>query len=135
MNTRNFSQWLSTFRASINGYEYYTDFEKIYEHVEHLKIEISILNSLVGSKNIETDFDAVISNTQSVSKPFQSYSQFVIMKSTVKIKIALSTISSIRKFRPLKSISILCNIRDFSICFKITLLVIYMITLLVLRSD
>ena len=74
-------------------------------------------------------------NTQSVSKPFQSYSQFVIMKSTVKIKIALSTISSIRKFRPLKSISILCNIRDFSICFKITLLVIYMITLLVLRSD
>ena len=61
MNTRNFSQWLSTFRASINGYEYYTDFEKIYEHVEHLKIEISILNSLVGSKNIETDFDAVIS--------------------------------------------------------------------------
>ena len=61
MNTRIFSQWLSTFRASINRYGYYTDFAKVYEHVEQLKIEINILNSLVGSKNIEADFDTVIS--------------------------------------------------------------------------
>ena len=60
MNTRNFSQWLSTFRQSINGYGYYTDFEKVYENAERLKIEINILNSLVGSKNVEADFEAIL---------------------------------------------------------------------------
>lgn len=60
MSTRTFSQWLSTFRQSINGYGYYTDFEKVYENAERLKIEINILNSLVGSKNVEADFETVI---------------------------------------------------------------------------
>lgn len=60
MNTRIFSQWLSTFRQSINGYCYYTDFEKVYENAERLKIEINILNSLVGSKNIEADFEMLM---------------------------------------------------------------------------
>ena len=61
MNTRIFSQWLSTFRQSINGYGYYTDFEKVYENAARLKIEINILNSLVGSNDVETDFEKVIS--------------------------------------------------------------------------
>lgn len=60
MSTRNFSQWLSTFRQSINGYGYYTDFEKVYENANRLKIEINILNSLVGSKNIESDFERIV---------------------------------------------------------------------------
>lgn len=60
MKKRIFSDWLSTFRQSINGYGYYADFEKVYENAERLKIEISILNSLVGSKNIEADFESVI---------------------------------------------------------------------------
>lgn len=61
MKTRDFSQWLSTFRPSINGYGYYTDFEKVYKNAERLKIEINILNSLVGSKDIEAEFKTVIS--------------------------------------------------------------------------
>ena len=60
MRTRVFEQWFSTFRQSINGYGYYTDFQKVYENAARLKIEISILNSLIGSNNIETDFQAVI---------------------------------------------------------------------------
>lgn len=60
MTTRSFTQWLSTFRPSINGYGYYTDFQKVYENVERLKVEVSLLNSLVGSKNIEADFDRLI---------------------------------------------------------------------------
>ena len=60
MSNRIFAQWLSTFRQSINGYGYYTDFQKVYENAERLKIEISILNSLVGSKNVEEDFEMVI---------------------------------------------------------------------------
>lgn len=60
MQKRNFNEWLSTFRQSINGYDYYTDFSKVYENAEKLKIEINILNSLVGSKSIETDFEQII---------------------------------------------------------------------------
>ncbi len=60
MKTRIFLQWFSTFRQSINGYGYYTDFEKVYANAERLKLEIIILNSLVGSKNIESDFETII---------------------------------------------------------------------------
>ena len=57
---RIFEEWFSTFRQSINRYDYYTDFEKVYENVERLKVEINILNSLVGSKNIEADFEKIL---------------------------------------------------------------------------
>lgn len=57
---RIFSYWLGTFRDSINGYNYYTDFEKVYENAASLKIEINILNSLVGSKNIEEEFENLL---------------------------------------------------------------------------
>lgn len=58
---RNFEEWLATFRASINGYDYYTDFEKVYENAAKLKVEICILSSLINSKNIETDFENLLS--------------------------------------------------------------------------
>lgn len=57
---RNFEAWLKTFRASINDYDYYTDFAKVYENAERLKPEIYLLNSLVGSKNIERDFENLL---------------------------------------------------------------------------
>lgn len=57
---RDFNEWLSTFRPSINEYGYYIDFDKVYENAEHLKIEINILNSLLGSKNIEMEFDKIM---------------------------------------------------------------------------
>lgn len=57
---RTFDTWLHTFRKSINGYGYYTDFEKVYENAAKLKVEISILNSLVGSQNIESEFESVL---------------------------------------------------------------------------
>lgn len=60
MSERNFSEWLDTFRASINGYKFYTDFQKVYENAQRVKIEINILNSLVGSKNIEADFEDIL---------------------------------------------------------------------------
>lgn len=58
--SRNFEEWFDTFRKSINSYSYYTDFAKVYENVENLKIEINILNSLIGSKDIESDFDKIM---------------------------------------------------------------------------
>ncbi len=60
MSKRNFIKWFGTFRKSISDYRYYTDFERVYENTELLKIEINILNSLIGSKNIEADFGAII---------------------------------------------------------------------------
>lgn len=60
MSSRNFSDWLSTFRPSINGYGYYTDFAKVYENANELKVEISILSSLIGSKDIENDFENLL---------------------------------------------------------------------------
>ncbi len=53
---RNFDTWLNRMRASINRYDYYVDFEKVYRNVEAFKVELNILNSLIGSKNIEADF-------------------------------------------------------------------------------
>ena len=60
MNKRQFTEWLKTFRESINGYTYYTDFSKVYENAEQLKIEINILNSLIGSQTIEADFENIL---------------------------------------------------------------------------
>jgi type II restriction enzyme len=59
-NMRNFDDWLSKFRLSISGYDYYVNFDKLVENVEKLKIELNILNSLIGSKDIENEFEKVI---------------------------------------------------------------------------
>ena len=60
MANRDFNKWLSGFRESIADYGYYIDFEKVHRNVESIKVELNILNSLIGSKNIETDFEALI---------------------------------------------------------------------------
>lgn len=56
MTNRDFDEWLSKFRPSISTYDYYVDFEKVYRNVDEVKVELNILNSLVGSKDIKTDF-------------------------------------------------------------------------------
>ena len=53
---RDFNEWLSKFRMSISGYDYYINFNKVYDNVEKMKVELNILNSLIGSKNIEDEF-------------------------------------------------------------------------------
>ena len=57
---RNFNEWLSKFKTSISNYTYYVDFEKIYKNVEKVKVELNILNSLIGSKNIEEEFQNIL---------------------------------------------------------------------------
>lgn len=60
MKSRDFDTWLSGFRDSIADYGYYIDFEKVHRNVERIKVELNILNSLIGSKNIEEDFEKLI---------------------------------------------------------------------------
>ena len=55
MIKRNFDEWLSKFRPSISSYDYYIDFEKVVRNVEDIKVELNILNALIGSRNIETE--------------------------------------------------------------------------------
>ena len=57
---RDFNEWLSGFRDSIADYGYYIDFEKVHRNVDSIKVELNILNSLIGSNNIEEDFKALI---------------------------------------------------------------------------
>ena len=57
---RNFNEWLSKFKSSISNYNYYVDFDKVYKCAEKYKVELNILNSLIGSKNIEKEFQEII---------------------------------------------------------------------------
>lgn len=57
---RNFDEWSSRFKTSIAGYDYYTDFEKVFRNAEGMKIELNILNSLIGSSDIEKEFENII---------------------------------------------------------------------------
>lgn len=65
---RNFSTWLSGFRDSIADYGYYIDFEKVHRNVDNIKVELNILNSLIGSKNIEVDFENLMRKYPEVLK-------------------------------------------------------------------
>ena len=56
---RDFTIWLAGFRSAIAGYKYYTDFEKIYTKVDSIKIELHIMNSLIGCQDIEKEFIAL----------------------------------------------------------------------------
>lgn len=53
---RDFGLWLAQFRDSISNYRYYTDFEKVVANARVLKPELHILNSLIGSDDIESEF-------------------------------------------------------------------------------
>lgn len=57
---RDFEAWFSTFRSSISTYAYYTDFSKVIDNVNKLRLELNILNSLIGSKNIVNDFMNIV---------------------------------------------------------------------------
>lgn len=61
MKNRNFDEWLSKFRASISSYDYYIDFDKVVRNIDEVKVELNILNSLIGSKTIEKDFESIVS--------------------------------------------------------------------------
>ncbi len=57
---RDFNAWLGKFRDSIASYDYYIDFQKVFRNVEQMKVELNILNSLIGSKTIEEDFEKLV---------------------------------------------------------------------------
>lgn len=65
---RNFEEWLGTFRNSIADYRYYVDFEKVYRNVDGIKVQLNILNSLIGSEDIERNFDKLVAQYPEILK-------------------------------------------------------------------
>ena len=65
---RNFNEWFSDFKENIADYKYYTDFDKVYRNVQEVKVELNILNSLLGSKNIESDFQKLFKDYPQIIK-------------------------------------------------------------------
>lgn len=65
---RDFDEWISNFRDSIANYEYYVDFDKIIKNVDEIKVELNILNSLIGSKNIKEDFRNLVERYPEILK-------------------------------------------------------------------
>lgn len=65
---RDFNEWLSHFKSSISDYGYYVDFQKVYGNIDSIKVELNILNSLIGSKNIEDDFDKLLAKYPEILK-------------------------------------------------------------------
>ena len=65
---RNFNEWISKFKESIADYNYYVDFEKVYRNVDAIKVELNILNSLIGSKDIENKFRVLLKKYPEILK-------------------------------------------------------------------
>jgi len=57
---RDFNKWFSTFTDNIASWKHYTNFPKVYNNVEKIKVELNILNSLIGSRNIENEFIEIL---------------------------------------------------------------------------
>lgn len=55
-NTRDFDAWLAEFKSNIASFDYYVDFDKVRENAEKWRPELYLMNSLLGSKDIEHDF-------------------------------------------------------------------------------
>lgn len=66
--SRDFEEWLLNFDDSIASWRYYTDFDKVYNNANKIKKELNLLNSLIGSKNIEQDFKELVQEYPKVLK-------------------------------------------------------------------
>jgi len=51
-----FDKLVNTLQDSIFTWEYFSDFEKVKKYINKIKIELNLLNSLIGSNNIEKEF-------------------------------------------------------------------------------
>lgn len=65
---RNFNEWLNKFIDSVADWQYYTDFPKVYNNVDAIKVELNLLNSLINSKDIENDFRNLVAKYPEVLK-------------------------------------------------------------------
>ncbi len=65
---RDFDKWLMNFKESIADYKYYIDFETVIKNKDSIKVELNIMNSLIGSADIEKEFDILLENYPQILK-------------------------------------------------------------------
>lgn len=56
MNNNSFNTLITTFQDSIFTWDYFTNFDKVKLNVQKVKVELNILNSLIGEDKIEEEF-------------------------------------------------------------------------------
>lgn len=65
-NTNDFDDIIEAFHETIidtnRSYNFFVDWEKIERNIKQYKVELNILNSLIGSKNFNEDLKYIISN-------------------------------------------------------------------------
>jgi hypothetical protein len=61
-----FDYLLNTLKPSIKNWSYFVNWKKVRSNALHLKIELNLLNSLIGSNNLESDFKSLIKKYPSV---------------------------------------------------------------------
>ncbi|MDE5767507.1 MAG: type II restriction endonuclease [Malacoplasma sp.] len=98
---KNFENWFLNFTDSIATYEYYTDFKTVYRNINKIKIELNILNSLIGSKNIENDFDNLFKKYPEIRKCLPLLiavreKEIKVIDSGKKLKYNFTTIDDIK---------------------------------------
>ena len=73
MAKRDFNEWLSGFRPSIADYGFYINFDKVYRNVDDIKVELNILNSLIGSHILKKSLDVYYQDIQKYYNVFLYY--------------------------------------------------------------
>jgi len=68
MANKDFNTWLSQFRETIADYKYYVDFNTVFKNASKFKVELNILNSLIGSQDVENEFLDLVSRYPEVIK-------------------------------------------------------------------
>ena len=80
---RDFDSWIKNFRNSVATWDYYVDFEKVYQNVNSIKVELNLLNSLIGSDDIENEFRSLVEEYPKVMKAIP----ILIAKREFEIKV------------------------------------------------
>lgn len=87
-----FQNLRSTFTSSIFSWDYFSDFEKIWRNTFEVKVQLNILNSLLGEKNIENKFLELVKKypeTRSVLPlliAVRGFDKQILNKDTLEIK-------------------------------------------------
>jgi len=63
-----FNYFMENIRTSIKTWDYFVNWEKVNQGIEKVKIELNILNSLIGADNLEKEFVALIQEYPKVIK-------------------------------------------------------------------
>ena len=68
MSQRCFEDWLAQFKKTIYDFDYYVDFQKVYDHVDEIENELNLLNGLVGKLDPEAKFRELMSKYPEIRK-------------------------------------------------------------------